>query len=65
MGYVPAPLQKLKGKWLLTKLGNQGIKSRESEEAEAEPWYPRLPRFDKDFVALEKEFNLLIRVKAS
>lgn len=38
--------------------------SGESEQPDAEPWYPGLPRSHVDFVALEKEFNLLIRVKA-
>ncbi|KAJ7413960.1 hypothetical protein WISP_87563 [Willisornis vidua] len=39
--------------------------SRESEEEDADTWYPRLPRSLEDFVALEKEFNLLIQVKTS
>jgi len=39
--------------------------SRESEEPHAELWYPGLPKSREDFVALEKDFNLLIQVKAS
>lgn len=38
---------------------------RKTEEPNADPWYPRLPRSLEDFVVLERKFNLLIQVKTS